>query len=338
MYFPETSEDSGLTNSAERLNELLDTFSRADHVLILINADPDSIASAMALERLLWKRVTRINISNINSITRPDNMAMIQLFDVTLIHISKIDTHLYNKIAILDSQPEHNDSFAGLDYTVIIDHHEPGNYKAPFVDIRPNYGATSSIMTEYLKSAKIKPSERLATALFHGIKTDTANFERMATNADIRAFQFLFRHANIHLARRIEQVDLRLGFLDYFKKAIDEKVIEDTRIFIHLGNVENPDICVLIGDFFMRVNTVTWSIVSGIYEDKLIIILRNDGLQKDAGKVASRLFGTIGSAGGHQSMARAEIQLDSLKKEIDSLDKEAVRKWVSDNINKMLAK
>ena len=320
------------------MHELLDQFSGADHALILINADPDSIASAMALERLLWKRVTRINISNINTITRPDNMAMIQLFDVTLIHVSKIEPHLYNKIAILDSQPDHNESFKGLDYTVIIDHHEPGSYTAPFMDIRPHYGATSSIMTEYLKSAKIKPSERLATALFHGIKTDTANFERLATNADIRAFQFLFRHANIHLARRIEQVDLRIGFLDYFKRAIEEKVIDDTRTFIHLGNVENPDICVLIADFFMRVNTLTWSIVSGIYEDKLIIILRNDGLQKDAGKLANRQFGAIGSAGGHQSMARAEILLENVRKDTNNLEKESIRKWVFDKINGQLAK
>lgn len=326
------------TNSADRMHELLDQFSGADHVLILINADPDSIASAMALERLLWKRVTRINISNINTITRPDNMAMIQLFDVTLIHVSKIEPHLYNKIAILDSQPDHNESFKGLDYTVIIDHHEPGSYTAPFMDIRPHYGATSSIMTEYLKSAKIKPSERLATALFHGIKTDTANFERLATNADIRAFQFLFRHANIHLARRIEQVDLRIGFLDYFKRAIEEKVIDDTRTFIHLGNVENPDICVLIADFFMRVNTLTWSIVSGIYEDKLIIILRNDGLQKDAGKLASRQFGAIGSAGGHQSMARAEILLENVRKDTKNQEKESIRKWIFDKINGQLAK
>lgn len=324
--------------SADRLNELLNQFSGADHVLILINADPDSIASAMALERLLQRRVTRINMSNINTITRPDNMAMIQLFDLTLIHVSKIESRLYNKIAILDSQPAHHESFAGLNYTVIIDHHEPGSACAPFIDIRPDYGATSSIMTEYLRSAKIKLSERLATALFHGIKTDTRNFERMATNADIRAFQFLFRHANIHLARRIEQVDLRLGFLEYFKKAIEEKVMDDTRIFIHLGNVENPDICVLIGDFFMRVNTVTWSIVSGIFEDKLIIIIRNDGLQKDAGKMAGRLFGEIGSAGGHKSMARAEIGMEKVRKQTRDTEKETVRDWIIETINSVLAK
>jgi len=327
-----------LTTSADKLHELLDQFSGADHVLILINADPDAIASAMAFERLLWKRVTRINISNINTITRPDNMAMIQLFDVTLIHVSKIEPRLYNKIVILDSQPGHNDSFAGLDYTAIIDHHEPGDYKAPFMDIRPHYGATSSIMTEYLKSAKIKPSERLATALFHGIKTDTANFERMASNSDIRAFQFLFRHANIHLARRIEQVDLRISFLEYFRKAIEEKIMEETRIYIHLGNVENPDVLVLLADFFMRVNTVTWSIVAGLYEDRLIIIIRNDGLQKDAGKLAGRLFGATGSAGGHKSMARAEITLEKLRFHTKNLEKKTVREWVYQTINTALAK
>jgi len=326
-----------VTSTTEKLQLLLDQFSGADHVLILINADPDAIASAMAFERLLWRRVTRINISNINTITRPDNMAMIRLFGVTLIHVTKIDPQAYNKVAIIDSQPEHNVSFAPFNFTVIIDHHPHVGYQAPFMDIRSDYGATASIMTEYLKAAKIKPSEKLATALFHGIKTDTNNFERMATNADIRAFQFLFRHANIHLARRIEQVDLRMGFLDYFKKAIEEKTVSGSRIFVHLGSVENPDVCVLIADFFMRVNSVTWSIVSGVYEDRLIIILRNDGLNKDAGKVAHRLFGRIGSAGGHKSMARAEIPMENLKEKIDTPQKEHLRLWIVDQLDVSLS-
>lgn len=324
-------------SSTGKLQELLDQFSGADHVLILINADPDAIASAMAMERLLWRRVTRINVSNINTITRPDNMAMIRLFDVTLIHVTKIEPHHYNKVVILDSQPAHNESFSGFKFNVIIDHHEPTGYPAGFSDIRPEYGATASILTEYLKAAKIKPSEKLATALFHGIKTDTNNFERMATNADIRAFQFLFRHANIHLARRIEQVDLRMNFLDYFQKAIAERVVDNTRIFAHLGTVENPDICVLIGDFFMRVNTVTWSIVSGIYEDRLIIILRNDGLRKEAGNVAHKLFAELGSGGGHKSMARAEMPLENVKTRIGDVNKKAIQNWIIERIDSILA-
>ncbi len=78
---------------------------------------------------------------------------------------------------MLDSQPYHHKLFMEHPYDIIIDHHpvtEP--VKADFLDIREDYGANSSIMTEYLKAAKIKPSARVATALFYGIKTDTHNF------------------------------------------------------------------------------------------------------------------------------------------------------------------
>lgn len=324
-------------SATEKLQELIDKFSGADRILVLLNADPDAIASAMAFERLMRRRTTLINLSNINTITRPDNMAMIRLFDLTLIHITKIDPHTYNKVVLLDSQPGHSDIFSEFDFTVVIDHHPDTGYRAPFTDIRPDYGATSSIMTEYLKTAKIKPSEELATALLHGIKTDTKNFERMATNADIRAFQYLYRLANVHLARRIEQVDLRMNFLDYFRKAIEEKIILDSHVYAHLGTVENPDICVLIADFFMRVNTVTWSIVSGIFEDKLIIIFRNDGLHRDAGKLAARLFSGIGSAGGHRSMARAEIPMENIRDLVPDTEKEQIRKWVIEKIDEVLS-
>ncbi|MCF8024518.1 MAG: DHH family phosphoesterase [Desulfobacteraceae bacterium] len=325
-------------STTRKLQQLLAQFSGSDHVLILINADPDSIASAMAFQRLLWRRVTRITVSNINTITRPDNMAMIRLLDVTLIHVTKIAPQDYTKVIILDSEPSHHESFREFRYAVIIDHHDPDNVEASFKDIRPEYGATSSIMTEYLKTAKIKPSSKLATALFHGIKTDTNNFERMATNADIRAFQFLFRHANIHLARRIEQVDLRMNFLEYFKQAIEHKVINEDRVFVHLGQVETPDICVLIADFFMRVNTVTWSIVSGFNQGRLIIILRNDGLRKDAGSVASKQFGELGTAGGHKSMARAEIPAETLKNHIGNPDKQVVQEWIINRISSFFSR
>lgn len=312
----------------EKLNQFYNQFNGADHVLIVINADPDAIASAMAVSRLLWRRVTNVTISNINTITRPDNMAMIRLLDVTLIHLSKIDFYFYNKYIIVDSQPVHNKSFADIKFSAIVDHHEDAGCAAPFKDIRPDYGATATILTEYLRCSKAKISRQLATGLFHAIKTDTANFERNATNADIRAFQYLFTHADIHLARRMEQVDLRIDFLDYFNKALNQYVLDENRIFVHLGALKNPDVSVLIADFFMRVNMVTWSLVSGVYENRLIIVIRNDGLRKDAGNTANKLFGDFGSAGGHRSMARAEIPFENLKREVDPVDGQATVSWM----------
>jgi nanoRNase/pAp phosphatase (c-di-AMP/oligoRNAs hydrolase) len=78
----------------------------------------------------------------------------------------------------------------------------------------------------------------------------------------------------------------------------------------------------------MRISSITWSIVSGTYSKKLIIIFRNDGIRKNAGKVAKESFGHIGSAGGHKNMARAEISLSALKTHIDFKDEKKLLRWI----------
>ena len=325
-------------SAAEKLRRLYNQFSGDDHVLIVINADPDAISSAMALKRLLWRKVAGVTISNINIIERPDNLAMIRLLGVTLIHINEIDESRFNRFIIVDSQPDHHEVFARFTPDCIIDHHPDTGVHAPFLDIRPKYGATATIMTEYLRAARIKPSAKLATGLFYAIKTDTDNFERQTSIEDVRAFQFLYRHANIHLARKIERSELKLDFLKYFKRALEHKRMRKGRVFAHLGTVVNPDVCVLIADFFMRINSVNWSIVSGLCNKTLVLVFRNDGLRKNAGKVAKESFGHIGSAGGHKSMARAEIPLADLKHVVDHNDDKKLLSWIVNMIEKRAGK
>jgi nanoRNase/pAp phosphatase (c-di-AMP/oligoRNAs hydrolase) len=323
-----------IASNTQKIKRFYEQFSGTDRVLILINADPDAIASGLAIKRLLWRRVASVTLANINVISRPDNLNMIRLLDVKMAHISTINPDHHDKCVIVDSQPNHHERFSLFRYSVIIDHHKDDGDPAPFKDIRSDYGATASIMTEYLKAARIKPSARLATALFYAIKTDTANFERNAVTADIRAFQYLFRYANMPLARKIEQADLKIEFLDDFNTALTKYVLSRNRIYAHLGPVKNPDINVILADFFMRINTVTWSIVSGFYDNRLIVIVRNDGLRKQAGKFVSEAFGHLGSAGGHKSMARAEIALDQLKSEVDPADDARVIGWLMEKFEK----
>ncbi|NQT68961.1 MAG: DHH family phosphoesterase, partial [Desulfobacteraceae bacterium] len=165
-------------SAAARLRRFYEQFAGDDHVLIVINADPDAIASAKAIKRLLWRKVSSVTISNINVIERPDNLAMIRLLGVALVPIDEIDASRFSRFVIVDSQPEHNEIFNKIKPDVIIDHHPETGVRAPYLDIRPKYGATASIMTEYLRAARIKPSAKLATGLFYAIKTDTGNFER----------------------------------------------------------------------------------------------------------------------------------------------------------------
>jgi nanoRNase/pAp phosphatase (c-di-AMP/oligoRNAs hydrolase) len=321
----------------EKLSRLYAQFSSDDHVLVVFNADPDAIASAMAMKRLLWRKVSSIAFSSINVVSRPDNLAMIRLLGVNITHIEKVDPNNFDRFVIVDSQPSHNEAFSKIKADVVIDHHPDTDVAAPFHDIRPNYGATASIMTEYLRAARIKPSAKLATGLFHAIKTDTNNFQRQTLVEDLKAFQFLFRYVNIYLARKIEQAEMQFDFLAFFKSALESYRFRRGRIYVHLGTVSTPDLIVIIADFFMRVNTVSWSIVAGVCNNKLIVIFRNDGLRKDAGKVAEKSFGHIGSAGGHKSAARAEIPLEKIKP-IDTGNEKKMMNWVIHQIEKKTKK
>ncbi|MCJ8499457.1 DHH family phosphoesterase [Desulfatitalea alkaliphila] len=322
-------------STKERLRRFHARFKGDDHVLLPIVADPDAIACAMAIKRLLWRKVAGVTIAHVNEIRRADNLVLIRLVGVALVPFEKVDPRAFSRIVLVDAQPDHHPVLKALQPDIIIDHHPTGeSAKAPVSDIRPTYGATASILVEYLRAAGIKPSTKLATALYYAIKTDTANFERHTRMEDLNAFQFVFRHANIALARRIETAEIRRDFLKFFKMALDGLRIRKGRAFVHLGPVTHPDASVQVADFLMRIDTVNWSIVSGVYQRKLTIIFRNDGIRKDAGRLAKGRFGRWGSAGGHKSAARAEIGLEALEGVVDTRDHGELARWIAQIIEK----
>jgi len=301
------------TPVAEKLKRLLKQVGPEDTVGILINADPDAMSSALALQRLFWRRVKKTAVFRTNVIKRADNLAMIKLLTIKEQHIRKLNPARISKWAIVDSQPGHQEALSRFRFDIIIDHHPlSAGSTAPFVDIRDDYGATATLMTEYLRAAKIRPSPRLATALFYGIKTDTDNFVRPTIPNDIEAFRYLYPFVNIHIVKMIESSEMTRKTLTHFRTALENLVFLKEKAWIHMGKVNDPDILVILADFFLKLVGSTWCLVSGVYGQKLIVIFRHAGFRLDAGKIAQKLFGPWGPAGGHQGAARAEIPMDAL--------------------------
>lgn len=150
----------------ERVRIFLKLFGHEDDVLILICPDPDSMASALAVKRLLWKRVRKTSIAYIGKIQRLENQAMIDLLKIPMVEISKLDPLGFGHRVLVDSQPDHSEILMDFEYDAIMDHHpKTKKWDAPYVDIRPEYGATATILIEYLRNAGIKPSMKLGTAL-----------------------------------------------------------------------------------------------------------------------------------------------------------------------------
>ena len=194
---------------------LLENVSTNDIVGIPIVADPDAIASALALKRLLWRKVQETIICRVNAIKRSDNLAMLRDLKITVSYINKVNTKDVTKWILVDAQPHHHKSYGNVEFSVVIDHH-PLNpaLHVPYMDIREEYGAVSSIMTEYLQEAAIEPTRQLATALFYGIKSDTNNFTRKSTAADIEAFRYLYPYVNLNIIKRIEASEINRQNLD----------------------------------------------------------------------------------------------------------------------------
>jgi len=298
----------------ERLKFFLKLFDKGDAVLILFWADPDALASAFALKKILQGRVSKITLSPVNEIRRLNNRVMVELLKIPLTPFGPHLLQEHTKFVLLDSQPSHREEFKEIPFTAVIDHHPlTQDLKAPYLDIRPDYGATSTIMFEYLKALRMRPNVYLATALIYGLKTDTDNFQKNAQLQDVLAFQRLFKKMNKHLLSKIESSDLRRSELRYFKIAFDNLKYLRNRAFTYLGKVSNPDILVLVADFLNKVYETSWVFVGGEYKRCLVIIVRCDGYRKDAGKLVSRIFRNLGKAGGHKEKARAEIPFEKLK-------------------------
>lgn len=311
----------------EKTREIHRLLGKAERVLILIqdDPDPDAIASALALRTLLGRNKLTAPIASFGVVDRPENMAMLKHLEIEVEQINARSLSRYDRICFVDTQPNRFAvRFPRID--VVIDHHpEERGYHAAYREIRSNQGATSTVMTEYLRADDVKISHRLATALLYGIGTDTAFLERGTHPGDVEAFSFLYPLANHGLIRRIERPEFPPEEAGFVQKAIRRWRIEHRLLVSHLGQIPRQDIVPRLADFFTQVEGIDWSVLSGIVGGNLIISVRNLGNSGNAGSLMKELFGPFGRAGGHRFMAKAVMPLKKFKEAFGRADERFVR-------------
>jgi nanoRNase/pAp phosphatase (c-di-AMP/oligoRNAs hydrolase) len=291
-------------------------FESAESVLILLqdDPDPDAIASGLALRQVLGRNKQTAPLGSYGRVTRPENIAMVKLLEIEIEKLTKSAIKDFERIAVVDLQPPHLAS-PPKEIDLVIDHHpEQFNYKSHLKDIRPGYGATSTILVEYLLCTNNSIGTRLATALLYGIKSDTFALSREVNEWDVQAFSYLYPLANHNLMRRIERPELPPAALDALSIALKNRRVIDKVAFVNLGRVERDDLIPQMADFSMSFEGIEWAFVSGVYESSYIISVRNVGYVRAAGRVLKEAFGDLGSAGGHASMAKAIIPVAQFQK------------------------
>jgi nanoRNase/pAp phosphatase (c-di-AMP/oligoRNAs hydrolase) len=303
-----------LAQTMRRFEEIRAHFEGAESILILLqdDPDPDAIGSGLALRQALGRNKQTAPLGSFGQVTRPENIAMVKLLEIEIEKVTTSRLREFDRIAVVDLQPPHlakPPEFVDL----VIDHHpEQFTYKSHIKDIRPRYGATSTILLEYLLCAGANIGTRLATAMLYGIKSDTFFLTRDVNEWDVEAFSFLYPLANQNQMRRIERPELPAAALDALSKALKKRRIVDKVAFVHLGRVERDDLIPQIADFSLSFEGVEWAAVSGFYDSNFIISVRNVGYVRAAGRVMKDAFGSVGSAGGHASMAKAVLPLTQI--------------------------
>ena len=86
--------------------------------------------------------------------------------------------------------------------------------------------------------------------------------------------------------------------------------------------------CVHVADFFIKLTGISWAVLACRSKDRVVVVFRSDGFRKHAGHLAEGLFMEYGSAGGHRTMARAELEISRLQGELREPTDVAIEDWL----------
>ena len=281
-------------------------------ILTQNDPDPDAIGSALALTHLLGRSRRDTPIVTLKGVSRNENVSMISLLGIKVKSVTPAALRRAPQIALVDVQPAYFKRQIG-NVRAVIDHHPQTElYDVPYVDIQPEYGATGSVMAEYLNAAGLKINTRLATALYYALKTDTLLFGRGVSPEDFQAFGALWPLADHRMVSRMERPRLKTQEVDVFIRALKRHHIERGALFVPLGRIHKEDLVPRLADFVLQIGEAELALVWGNFGRAVTFSARalNPGI--DAGETMRRAFGHLGSAGGHGEMARATMPAKAL--------------------------
>ncbi len=292
------------------LTELVSRDGKGGRWLVLThdNPDPDALASAQILARVL-RQVFRQKVTAAYGgiVGRAENREMVRTLRLPFSHIRHLSLKNYRHFALVDTQPRtgNNQLPPRLVPDLVIDHHpvRASTQTGPFYDVRPKYGATATILAEYMLAAGVQPTHALATALIYAIRSETQDFAREHAGPDKAIHDLFFPRANHRLLARIQNPRLPIAYFSNLHDGLEHLESVDSLILSHLGSVEQPDIVPEIADLLLRMEGKTWSLVTGYFQDRLYISIRTTNTRADAGGIMRRVIGRRGKGGGHGMIA-----------------------------------
>jgi len=267
--------------------------------------DHDAVASAFALQRLLFTHSIDSRIIYEGEIQRESLVSTIEQVGIPLSKASSIDLNVSDLIIVIDGckGAKNVTDLPGLEIAVI-DHHEVACPESvEFVDIRPSYGACSTLIYEYWKESGLIPDRQVATALMIGLNMDTALLTRDVSANDVHAYSALYTLCDMRLVSSILRNYIQVKDLTFYKRAIEALYIKGNFCFCYFAEGCNQNLLGILGDFFLSLEEALFVVLCANNGGKINLSVRSENPEWNAAQIVEEVLHGIGFGGGHADMA-----------------------------------
>jgi nanoRNase/pAp phosphatase (c-di-AMP/oligoRNAs hydrolase) len=256
---------------------------RTKHVLIALRGtpDPDGIACAITQAHLAQRLgVGQSTIGYCHELSHRENRALVKLLGLELRKIKSVrEVGRVDFLSLVDAHEVDPDLTDASEYEIltIVDHHRAVSPpKARFVDLRFDVGATATIFVEYLQELTaldpdVEEDRRIATALMHGLATDTDDF-MLARAADFRAAAQIAEVCDRDLLQDLSRRLIAPTAMDVIARALQALVVRRNFAMTGVGFVSEAerDTIAQAADFLVRREDIDTCVVYGVVGDKYI--------------------------------------------------------------------
>ncbi len=305
----------GVSPGTETIGELIEWLRGRGKILIVghDNPDPDSLAAAVALRHLfLMKTGQDAVLAYGGVIGRSENREMVESLEIPLVPLSGLDLSQFAVTCLVDTQPRAGNNSLPDDHPVqiVIDHHLQKNDHSDvcWFDVREEYGASATILYEYLNKQEVSINTRLATGLFYAIKSETQDLGREWSKADREAYLKLLPLSNNRILFDIIHPPVPRDYFSAFRTAIDNATVYGEVLVFNLHKISNPDLVAELADFLLRQNGVDYVLGMGWYQGTQLLSMRSLNPDASLGAIIQEVIAGLGTAGGHGMIAGGQIR------------------------------
>jgi nanoRNase/pAp phosphatase (c-di-AMP/oligoRNAs hydrolase) len=175
--------------------------------------------------------------------------------------------------------------------------------------VRPEVGATCSIVFRYFMEVEEPIPPDLAAGMLYAIESDLAGAAGTPGDLDNIAMASLTLTADPGKLYQMRFTPLPRNYYRAYAQALAHAEFQDSAVMSHLDVIESMEQPAVMADFLLRFDQAEWVLVTAKASDRLVLSLRTRAKGRSAADVIRQVLARLGEGGGHRTKAGGHIPL-----------------------------